>query len=104
MDFRWDIHLVLDSIVFKGKKGAGLFAGLDEKQYPFKDLYFIGYEFLEMIGYDYKTKNDRIMRKQMAVLNDCRYADYYIRVTRSQKGDDRTYIICSIVFNVRTVG
>ena len=38
-----------------------------------------------MIGYYYKTKNDRIMRKQMAVLNDCRYADYYIRVTRSQQ-------------------
>lgn len=72
-------------LFFKGKKSAGLFAGLDEKQYPFKDLYFIGYEFLEMIGYDYKTKNDRIMRKQMAVLNDCRYADYYIRVTRSQQ-------------------
>ena len=49
-------------LFFKGKKNAGLFAGLDEKQYPLKDLYFLGYEFLEMIGYDYKTKSDRVMR------------------------------------------
>ena len=28
---------------FKGKKYAELFDGLDEKEYPLKDLYFIGY-------------------------------------------------------------
>lgn len=69
----------------KGKKNATLFQGLDEKEYPLKDIYFVGYELLELIKYNYRTKYDRRLRKEISVLKDGKYADYYIRVTRAQQ-------------------
>lgn len=72
-------------LFFKGKKNATLFQGLDEKEYPLKDIYFVGYELLELIKYNYRTKYDRRLRKEISVLKDGKYADYYIRVTRAQQ-------------------
>ena len=72
-------------LFFKGKKNATLFQGLDEKEYPLKDIYFVGYELLELIKYNYRTKYDRRLRKEISVLKDDKYADYYIRVTRAQQ-------------------
>lgn len=69
----------------KGKKNATLFQWLDEKEYPLKDIYFVGYELLELIKYNYRTKYDRRLRKEISVLKDGKYADYYIRVTRAQQ-------------------
>lgn len=72
-------------LFIKGKKHEQLFNGLDEKEYPLKDVYFVGYEILEMIHYSYRTKFDRKLRKELSVLKDDKYADYYIRVTRAQQ-------------------
>lgn len=44
LDIRLDIYNFLDiPLFFKGKKNATLFQGLDEKEYPLKDIYFVGY-------------------------------------------------------------
>ena len=45
----------------------------------------MGYELLELIKYNYRTKYDRRLRKEISVLKDGKYADYYIRVTRAQQ-------------------
>ena len=42
-------------LFFIVKKNASLFQGLDEKEYPLKDIYFVGYELLELIKYNYRT-------------------------------------------------
>ncbi len=70
---------------FKGKKYESLFAGLDENDYMFKEIYFVGYAIMETIGYQYRSKADRKLRKEISVLYGDKYADYYLRVTYAQK-------------------
>ncbi len=69
----------------KGNKYNSLFEGLVEKDYPLKEVYGIGYAVLETIKYNYKSKYDRKQRQYLAVLHGEKYADYYLRVVRSQQ-------------------
>ena len=68
-----------------GFKRAGLFEGLIEKEYPLKEIYFVGYALIEMMKYQYKSKGDRKLRREITVLYGDRFADYYIRVIYAQK-------------------
>lgn len=80
------VFLVLWLVMYlKGKKNAALFEPLDEKDFPFKEIYFMGYAVTELINYQYKSKNDRKLRKDLDVLYGAKYADYYLRVIYSQK-------------------
>lgn len=74
----WMLFFVL------GLKHAHLFDVLDEKEYPFKEIYFVGYAMLNVFHYKYKSKHDRKLRKEVGVLYGEKYADYYIRVIHSQ--------------------
>lgn len=69
----------------KGLKNASLFESITEKDYPLKEVYFVGYSLMELINYKYKSKSDRKLRKEISVLYGDKYADYYIRVIYSQK-------------------
>lgn len=89
-----DIVIILLSFVvfgvwmffyLKGKQYADLFENLDEKEFPFKEIYFVGYAVMETIKYQYKSKADRKLRQEVEVLYDEKYADYYIRVSYAQK-------------------
>jgi tight adherence protein C len=68
-----------------GLKHADLFDALEENDYPFKEVYFVGYAIMEMLRYQYKSKHDRKLRKEIGVLYGEKYADYYIRVIYAQK-------------------
>lgn len=70
---------------FKGLKYAQLFENLDEKDFPFKELYFVGYAIMETLHYQYKSKGDRKLRKEISILYGDKYAEYYIRVIYAQK-------------------
>lgn len=70
---------------FKGLKHASMFSSLDEKDFPAKEIYFVGYSIMELIKYQYKSKHDRRLRKEISVLYGEKYADYYLRVIYSQK-------------------
>lgn len=69
----------------RGLKNAELFDGLDEKDYPLKEIYFVGYEILNTIKYSYRTKGDRKLRKEIEIIFGEKYADYYLRVVHAQK-------------------
>ena len=73
------------ALFFLGMKEAKLFEALDEKEYPLKEIYFVGYALLMLIHYQFKSKNDRKLRKEISVLYGDKYADYYLRVIYSQK-------------------
>lgn len=75
----WLVFFVL------GMKNASFFQVLEEKEYPLKEIYFVGYAVMELIRYGYKSKSDRKLRKEISVLYGEKYADYYIRVIYSQK-------------------
>ncbi|MFI3170045.1 MAG: type II secretion system F family protein [Faecalibacterium sp.] len=68
-----------------GKKNASFFESLEEKDYPLKELYFVGYAILEYVHFDYKSKAARELRKQIEIIYDSKYADYYLRVLYAQK-------------------
>lgn len=66
-------------------KYSSIFESLDEKEYHLKEIYFMGYGVLEKFHYDYKSKKNRELRKKLSVLYDEKYADFYLRVVRSQQ-------------------
>ena len=69
----------------KGMKYARLFEILEENDYPFKEIYFVGYAVMETLHYQYKSKQDRRVRKELSILYGEKYAEYYLRVVYAQK-------------------
>ncbi|MDR1328139.1 MAG: type II secretion system F family protein [Oscillospiraceae bacterium] len=69
----------------KGYRSAVLFEPLVEKEYPLKEIYFVGLALIEAVKYPYKSKSDRKLRREVSVLYGERYADYYLRVVYAQK-------------------
>ena len=74
-------------IVFyvKGLKHNPMFEALQEKDFPLKEIYGLGYAVLELFKYSYKSKSDRKLRPQLEVLYGSKYCDYYLRVIHSQQ-------------------
>lgn len=80
------ISLIVWMIFYiKGKKHNSMFDVLEEKEYPFKEIYGLGYSVLETIKYSYKSKGDRKLRQQLDVLYGDKYCEYYLRVIHSQQ-------------------
>lgn len=69
----------------KGKKHNAMFEILEEKEFPFKEIYGMGYAVLETFKYNYKSKSDRKLRQQLEVLYGDKYCEYYLRVIHSQQ-------------------
>ena len=69
----------------KGLKYADLFETLEEKEYPLKELYGLGYGVMETIRYPYKSKHDRKIRRELEILYGEKYTEYFLRVTYAQK-------------------
>ena len=69
----------------KGLKYNAMFDVLEEKEYPFKEIYGLGYAVLQLVKYNYKSKGDRKLRQQLNVLYGSKYSDYYLRVIHSQQ-------------------
>lgn len=72
-------------LFFCGLKYASLFETLDEKDFPLKDLYVEGYTLMKLVNYQYNSRRDRKLHKEICVLYGKKYADYYIRVIYAQK-------------------
>lgn len=80
------ISLIVWMIFYmKGKKHNSMFDVLEEKEYPLKEIYGLGYAVLETIKYNYKNKGDRKLRQQLDVLYGSKYCEYYLRVIHSQQ-------------------
>lgn len=77
--------LVWIVLFFMGMKHSSFFDALDEKEYPFKEVFFVGYAVVNIIKYRFKSKSDIKLRKELGILYGEKYADYYLRVIMSQK-------------------
>lgn len=71
-------------LFFVGLKYNSMFEMLEEKDYPLKELYGMGYAFMELIHYKYNSSWDRKVRSNLAILYSEKYVDYYIRVIYAQ--------------------
>ncbi len=69
----------------KGQKHNEMFSVLDDKEFPLKELYGMGFVILEQFKYEYKSKSDRKMRQELEILYGEKYSDYYLRVVHSQQ-------------------
>lgn len=72
-------------LYIKGKKYEDLFVALDTNDYPMGDTYFVGYEATLLLKVKYKDKKSRKLRKELSVIYEPKYADYYLRVTYSMQ-------------------
>lgn len=72
-------------LYFAGLKHNSMFDVLEEKDFPFKEVYGMGYAFLKLINYGYKGKADRKLRQHLEILYGEKYSEYYLRVIRSQQ-------------------
>lgn len=72
-------------LFLKGRKNDWMFVQLDEEDYPVRELFFIGYEVIQIANLPFKSPKDRQLRKELSVLYGEKYADYYIRVTYAQQ-------------------
>lgn len=71
-------------IYFASKKHNKFFEALNEKEYPLKELYSMGYTIMEIISYKYKGKFDRRLRTSLSILYEEKYVEYYLRVIYAQ--------------------
>lgn len=80
------VFLVVWIVFFiKGLKYNSMFDVLEEKEYPLKEIYGMGYGILETFKYKYKSKGDRKLRQQLEVIYGNKYSEYYLRVIHSQQ-------------------
>lgn len=78
--------LVLWLIVFMmSGKHARMFLVLNEKEYPLREIYCVGYGLLELVHYSYKSVRDRRMRQHIGIFYDKKYVEYYLRVIYAQR-------------------
>ncbi len=73
------------ALFFYARKYDGMFAALDEKEFPLCQMYATGYAFWELTGKTYKNKSDRKLRQQIEILYGKKYTEFYLRVVYAQK-------------------
>lgn len=69
----------------RGQKYQEMFEGLDEKEFPLKELYGLGYSAVELSHYQFKSKSDRKLRQALSILYDEKYTEFYLRVIYAEK-------------------
>lgn len=79
------ILLVYIILFILGSRHADLFLVLDDKEFPVKEVYFVGYAFWELLNISYQSESDTTTRKMLSVLYGPEYVDFYIRAVYSQK-------------------
>lgn len=70
----------------KGNKYKESIAPLSEKEFTLHELYGVGFAFMDLIKYNYKSKSDIKLRSDIEILyGGPKYADYYIRVIYAKR-------------------
>ena len=95
------IYFVMATIwivmLIKGtKKYSGMIEPLETKNFLFKALYPVGFEFLELINYKYTTRLDFERLTQCKIIYGDKYGEYYFRVNKAEKF---TYLLTFIMLS-----
>ena len=68
-----------------GEKYEALLAPLDDREYPLKDTYVIGMNWCEKSGYTFRTEEDKKLRKELGLLCEEKYVEYYLRMFHARR-------------------
>lgn len=58
---------------------------LDRKEYPFYQIYGVGFKINDMLKLDFSGKKERKRRQQLALLKGEQLAEYYLRVNAAER-------------------
>lgn len=72
-------------LYFRGRQYEDLFEGLDPTDFPIGDTYFVGYMATQLLQFSFSNKQARKLKRELTVLYEPKYADYYIRVVFSMQ-------------------
>ncbi len=78
----------------QGKQYESMFEGLPYGDYPMGDTYFVGYAITKRLHISYKSNQARKLRKELSVLYEPKYAEYYLRVIYSMQYTMALTIAC----------
>lgn len=67
------------------RKYKDLIAPLDPKKNILKELYPVGFQILDMIGYKFESSYDKKRRAQAIIVFGERFGEYYFRVSAAEK-------------------
>lgn len=81
----------------KGMKYKELFVNLEDEDYPAKEIYGIGYAFADTLKLTFRGKKDKVLRKQIGILYEPKYVEYYIRVIYAQRITMALTVLCFAV-------
>lgn len=72
-------------LFLKSKQYNQLVTPLDMKEFILKEIYPIGLKILEIINYQYKSKGDRKLKKNIEMIYGEKYSEYYLRIICAQR-------------------
>lgn len=79
------LAIVFIIFLFIGKKYDDYLKPLNSKEFPLYELYGFGLALLDTIKYRYGSKRERDRRKEVQLIYEEKYADYYLSVLAAQR-------------------
>ncbi len=79
------VVLIYILLLLASKKYDYLIEPLTGKEWMLKEVYGPGFLICDLIKYDYTSKTERTRRRDLGLLYDARYTDYYLRVCAAQR-------------------
>ena len=58
---------------------------LDKKQFMMPEIYGVGFKFMKLFNFEFKSRTANQLRENVVILYGERYADYYMRVLYAQR-------------------
>ena len=79
------LAIVFVILLFAGKKYDSWIEPLDGKEFPLCELYGVGFVLIDLIKYDFTTKQERKRRQQIALIYGEKHSEYYLRVNAAER-------------------
>lgn len=79
------LTIVFILLLFAGKKYDSWIEPLDSKEFPLCELYGVGFILIDLLKYDFTTKQERKRRQQIALIYGEKHSEYYLRVNAAER-------------------
>lgn len=79
------LAVVFVLLLFAGKKYDAWIEPLDNKEFPLCELYGAGFILIDLIKYNFTTKQERKRRQQIALIYGEKHSEYYLRVNVAER-------------------
>lgn len=79
------LTIVFVLLLFAGKKYDSWIEPLDSKEFPLCELYGVGFILIDLLKYDFTTKQERKRRQQIALIYGEKHSEYYLRVNAAER-------------------